>query len=55
MTAIDYQGAQSSLRLVTGSGRELHAYLPSAAAASLARGGEVWAGWAPEDAVVLTE
>src|SRR3954452_15988113 len=54
VTAIDYQGAQSSLRLATGSGRELHASLPSAAA-MLARGGEVWAGWAPEDAVVLAE
>jgi putrescine transport system ATP-binding protein len=54
VTAIDYQGAQSSLRLATGSGRELHASLPSAAA-MLARDGEVWARWAPEDAVVLME
>jgi putrescine transport system ATP-binding protein len=53
--AVDYQGAQSSLRLMTGSGRELRAYVPSATAASLARGAKVWAGWAPEDAVVLTE
>jgi putrescine transport system ATP-binding protein len=55
VTAIDYQGAQSLLRLMTGAGRELHAYLPSAMAAGLARGAEVWTGWAPQDAVVLTE
>ena len=55
VTAIDYQGAQSSVRLATGAGRELHAYLPSATAAALARGAEIWAAWAPEDAVVLTE
>ena len=54
VTAIDYQGAQSSLRLATRSGRKLQTYLPGTAAA-LARGGEVWAGWAPEDAVVLAE
>ena len=54
-TAIDYQGAQSSVRLATGARRELHAYLPSATAAALARGAEIWAAWAPEDAVVLTE
>src|SRR3954447_1570403 len=55
VTAIDYQGAQSSVRLMTGTGRELYADLPSAMAASLARGVEVWAAWAPEDAVVLPE
>ena len=55
VAAIDYQGAQSSVRLATGAGRELHAYLPSAAAAALARGAEVWAAWAPEEAVVLPE
>ena len=35
VTAIDYQGAQSSVRLMTGTGRELHASLPSATAAML--------------------
>ncbi len=55
VTAVDYQGAQSSVRLTTSAGRELHAYLPSATAAALARGAEIWAGWEPEDAVVLTE
>jgi putrescine transport system ATP-binding protein len=55
VTAIDYQGAQSSVRLATATGRELHAYVPSAAAAALARGAEIWTAWAPEDAVVLTE
>jgi putrescine transport system ATP-binding protein len=54
-TAIDYQGAQSSVRLETGTGRELHAYLPSASAATLPRDAEIWASWAPDDAVVLTE
>ncbi|MGE0258407.1 MAG: ABC transporter ATP-binding protein [Alphaproteobacteria bacterium] len=55
VTAIDYQGAQSSVRLLTGAGRELYAYVPSATAAALPRGGEVWAAWAAEDAVVLTQ
>jgi putrescine transport system ATP-binding protein len=55
VTGIDYQGGRSSVRLTTASGRELHANLPSQAAAGLTRGGEVWAGWAPEDGVVLTE
>jgi putrescine transport system ATP-binding protein len=55
ITAVDYQGAQSSVRLTTGAGRELHADLPSATAAALARSGEIWAAWAPEDGVVLTE
>jgi putrescine transport system ATP-binding protein len=54
-TAIDYQGAQSSVRLATDTGRELYAYLPSAAAAALPRAAEIWAAWAPADAVVLTE
>ena len=54
VTAIDYQGARSLVRLKTGGGRELHAHLPSTAAA-LARGTEIWVAWAPEDAVVLTE
>jgi putrescine transport system ATP-binding protein len=55
VTAIDYQGAQSSMRLVTGAGRELYAYAPSASAAGLPQGAEVWAAWAPEDAVVLMQ
>ena len=49
------RAAQSSVRLTTGAGRELHADLPSATAAALARGAEIWAAWAPGDAVVLTE
>ena len=40
VTAIDYQGAQSSVRLLTGAGRELYAYVPSAAAAALPRGAD---------------
>jgi len=55
VTAVDYQGGHSSVRLATRSGRELRAHLPSSAAAGLARGAELWAGWAPHDGVVLTE
>ena len=55
VTAIDYQGAQSAVRLMTGAGRELRASLPSATAATLPRDAEIWVGWAPEDAVVLRE
>jgi putrescine transport system ATP-binding protein len=55
VTAIDYQGARSALRLRTATGRELHASLPSATAAPLARGTDIWVAWAPGDAVVLTE
>jgi putrescine transport system ATP-binding protein len=55
VSAIDYQGAQSSVRLLTNAGRELYAYVPSATAAALPRGADIWAAWAPKDAVVLTE
>jgi hypothetical protein len=33
----------------------LRAHLPSAPAFGLDRGATVWASWAPEDTVVLTE
>ena len=55
VTAVDYQGGQSSVRLATASGRELRAHLPSPEAADLTRGASVWAGWAPQDGVLLTE
>jgi len=55
VATIGYQGGQSTIHLTTQSGLKLRAYLPSAAAAGLARGAAVWANWAPEDAVVLTE
>jgi putrescine transport system ATP-binding protein len=55
VASIGYQGGRSTVHLVTQSGVTLRAYLPSAAAAGLARGAAMWASWAPEDAVVLTE
>jgi putrescine transport system ATP-binding protein len=55
VASIDYQGGQSTVHLATPSGRALRAHVPSREAAALARDGEVWATWLPEDAVVLTE
>ena len=55
IASIGYQGGQSTVHLATRSGLTLRAHLPSAAADGLARGAAVWASWAPEDAVVLTE
>jgi len=46
---------ESSVHLATSSGLKLRVHLPSAAADGLARGAAVWASWAPEDAVVLTQ
>jgi putrescine transport system ATP-binding protein len=55
ITSIGYQGGQSTIHLVSSSGLSLRAHLPSAAAQGLAPGATVWASWAPQDAVVLTE
>ncbi len=55
IATIGYQGGQSTVHLATPSGLALRAHLPSAAALGLDRGAAVWASWAPEDAVVLTE
>jgi putrescine transport system ATP-binding protein len=55
IAAIGYQGGQSTVHLATHSGLSLRAHLPSAAALNLDRGAAVWASWAPEDAVALTE
>jgi putrescine transport system ATP-binding protein len=55
VASIDYQGGQSTVRLVTAAGRRLRVHLSSAAALGLGRGERVWAGWAPEDAVALTQ
>ena len=55
VTAIGYQGAQSTIHLTNAAGLALRACLPSAAAQGLARGIELWASWAPEDAVVIAE
>ena len=50
-----YQGGQSTIHLATQSGIKLRAHLPSEAAQGLARGAAVWASWAPQEAVVLTQ
>ena len=55
IATVGYQGGQSTIHLATRSGLALRAHLPSGAAEGLARGAPVWASWAPEDAVVLTE
>jgi putrescine transport system ATP-binding protein len=55
IASIGYQGGQSTIHLATRSGLPLRGHLPSAAAERLARGAAVWASWAPEDAVVLTQ
>jgi putrescine transport system ATP-binding protein len=55
IASVGYEGGQSSVHLATQSGAKLRAYLPSTAASGLARGTLMWASWAPEDAVVLTQ
>ena len=55
IATIGYQGGHSTIHLATGSGLALRAHMPSAATLGLDRGGAVWASWAPQDAVVLTE
>ena len=55
IASIGYQGGQSTIHLVTHPGLPLRANLPSAAAGGLVRGAAVWASWAPQDAVVLTQ
>jgi putrescine transport system ATP-binding protein len=55
VVSIGYQGGQSTVHLVTASGRALRADLPSAAALDFTRSTALWASWAPQDAVVLTE
>jgi putrescine transport system ATP-binding protein len=55
VVSLGYQGGQSTVHLVTASGRALRADLPSAAALGFARGAVLWASWASQDAVVLTE
>jgi len=55
VTSIDYQGGQSTVHLATAQGLQLRAALPSVEARGLCRDVPVWVGWAPADAVVLTE
>jgi putative spermidine/putrescine transport system ATP-binding protein len=55
ITSVGYQGGQSVVHLAPEAGPPLRAHLPSGVAQGLARGQSVWASWAPDDAVVLTE
>jgi putrescine transport system ATP-binding protein len=55
VASIDYQGGQSTIHLTTASGLKLRAHVASTEALGLDRGATVWAGWAPDDAVLLTE
>jgi len=55
VASVGYQGGQSTVHLVTPSGRPLRADVPSAAALDFARGASVWVSWLPHDAVVITE
>src|ERR1700720_3463353 len=55
VVSVGYQGGQSTVHLVTASGRRLRAHLPSAMALGFTRSAAVWASWAPQDAVVITE
>ena len=55
VVSIGYQGGQSTVHLVTASGKALRADLPSAAASDFTRGAALWASWAPDDTAVLTE
>jgi putrescine transport system ATP-binding protein len=55
IVSVGYQGGQSALHLAIDAGPMLRAHLPSDTAQGFARGQAVWASWAAEDAVVLTE
>jgi putrescine transport system ATP-binding protein len=54
VTAIGYLGGLSAIRLAA-AGRELKARVPSALATGLMRGNPVWASWARDDAIVITD
>jgi ABC-type Fe3+/spermidine/putrescine transport system ATPase subunit len=53
VTAVDYQGGVSIIRLDDRANRGLVAVVASAAARQFARGAAVWASWQPDDAVVI--
>ena len=55
VSSIGYLGGGSIVHLATEQGLALKAYLPGAAAGRLGRGAPVWASWAPEAGVVLTQ
>jgi len=54
IASIGYQGGRSTVYLARDQGPPLRATLPSDTAAGFARGESVWAGWEPDDAVLLT-
>jgi putrescine transport system ATP-binding protein len=55
IVSVGYQGGQSVIHLATDGGQRLRAHLSSATAQGFARGQSVWASWAAEDVVVLSE
>ena len=55
IVSVGYQGAQSVIHLASDAGPPLRAHLPSDAARGFARGQTVWASWATDAPVVLTE
>jgi putrescine transport system ATP-binding protein len=55
ITAIGYQGGQSTLHLKTDADFPLRAHLSSADAASFERGTKIWVSWSAADAAVLAE
>jgi putrescine transport system ATP-binding protein len=55
IVSIDYQGGHSTIHLATAAGRQLRAHMPSAGTQGLGRGAAVWASWAPDDGVLLSE
>jgi putrescine transport system ATP-binding protein len=51
--SVSYQGSRSIVHLATSSDRLLRAAISGESSVAFARGAELWASWAPEDAVVL--
>ena len=55
IASISYQGGQSTIHLATRSGLRCGPICRARRRYGLDRGTAVWASWAPDDAVVLTE
>jgi len=54
VASVGYFGGVSIVQLMVGDGRLLKARVASAAARCFTRGMAVWAGWSPDDGVVIT-
>ena len=54
VVSIGYEGGQSTVHLQTETGQRLRAHQSSAEARTFAPGQQLWASWAPDDAVVLS-